>query len=278
MKKTRKTSRLFALGISIAALPSCSEKEKLSELPKGGGLEQAKALPQNGNNIIGGASLGNGDPGYGSAVALVGPGSLCSGTLVANNLVVTAAHCVRSGNMREVFFGNDVHRKDGESRKVIGYQAVPGDLDDFPNHDLGWIKFEGTPPRGYKPEKILSDSKKLAKGMKIMLVGFGTTAEGHQTGISGRRLRVESVFERYINDDSFKSIMTFGPVSGSGACHGDSGGPAYVKIDGEWFLFGATNGVSRQLTPTMNCHAGHSIYTFVGDYLPWISTSSGITL
>lgn len=224
--------------------------------------------------IVGGRAVRPSDPGHLNAVALKGGSALCTGALIAENLVVTAAHCVVEATMTTVHFGSNVH-DDFEERKIVSFKSFHNDVDNFPNFDIAWVRFEGRAPRNYKPVKILDDVKSLRNGAQITLVGFGRTAD--RGGGSGNKLIVDTVLEKYHDTDKFKSLMVVGPTPGQGACHGDSGGPAYMKVGNEWVLAGVTNGVSRDLTPELSCESGHSIYTFVGKYKNWIANTSGVS-
>ncbi|MFJ7335898.1 trypsin-like serine protease [Streptomyces sp. NPDC101110] len=49
------------------------------------------------------------------------------------------------------------------------------------------------------------------------------------------------------------------------SCHGDSGGPAIVRLDGKWRLIGATSRGDEA------CGMSHAIYTDVTVFRSWIS-------
>ena len=68
--------------------------------------------------------------------------------------------------------------------------------------------------------------------------------------------------------------MKIDNTNGKGACHGDSGGPAYVQDkNGNVFLAGVTSRADEATDPEGKC-IGKTIYTKVQPYLTWISTES----
>jgi secreted trypsin-like serine protease len=56
------------------------------------------------------------------------------------------------------------------------------------------------------------------------------------------------------------------------SCNGDSGGPAYVQVDGEWHLAGAT---SRATASSLRPCGDGGIYTRIDAYEEWIRSVPG---
>jgi secreted trypsin-like serine protease len=56
------------------------------------------------------------------------------------------------------------------------------------------------------------------------------------------------------------------------SCKGDSGGPAYIDVDGEWQLAGAT---SRGTCKARRICGDGGIYTRVHAYVDWIESVAG---
>ena len=70
---------------------------------------------------------------------------ICTGTIIDEDIVVTAAHCLKGGaaNMR-VFFGKKPRSIDGYIREKYA--------------DIGLIRLRDALPPGFRPAKILSGS------------------------------------------------------------------------------------------------------------------------
>lgn len=167
------------------------------------------------------------------AVALVwlgfdGKKGACTGTLVARNVVLTAAHCL------EEFDGNDGRLLEGESimvdfpivqeGKVTGYRHVEGeaywhtsrDILNLTGNDFGLIRLK-TPVSDITPIPLASRGPGL--GDTMTAVGYGTT-------------NCAFIFSRGENHGTQreKSYRWGGPVYAT--CPGDSGGP-HFNANGE---------------------------------------------
>lgn len=245
-------------------------------------------------HIVGGSRVTNDSPAYTSTVALVASGSsiFCTGTLVADNLVVTAAHCledIKNPSDFKVFFGDVVTSDAGTKIDVAEFQTFkPEGSKFFPNFDIAWVKLAAPAPAPYAPIEVLRDPHRLEASSPVHLAGFGKTASNcnaqNDAGCVGEKLMVDSVLKDYLDTSRYFNLLRVGPTPNSGACNGDSGGPAYVRLGERWYLVGATNGGNFVLTPEMftniarSCEAGVQVYTFVGGYVDWLEETSGVTL
>jgi secreted trypsin-like serine protease len=86
------------------------------------------------------------------------------------------------------------------------------------------------------------------------------------------------VADRYGSDPGLE-LVAGSPFLDRDTCKGDSGGPVYIDIDGQWFLAGAT---SRGVSPTPGavsdpqrlCGDG-GIYVRIDKYLDWVKSVPG---
>jgi secreted trypsin-like serine protease len=77
----------------------------------------------------------------------------------------------------------------------------------------------------------------LAKGTEVQLAGYGITEADTQNGTGV--LRKAMVL---IDNPSFgKTEVILDQTHGQGACHGDSGGPAFLRMGGTNYLWGVTS-------------------------------------
>ena len=191
--------------------------------------------------IIGGSEVDQSDPVAASTVALYDGKALCSGSLIAENLVVTAAHCIPSdAKTLKVFFKLDISGA-GKSARVVDAVVDPhykGEEATGPDeNDIALLRFSGKLPAAYSPATLLPASESLSNGETVTLAGYGIT-EAQTTQGAGvlRKVNVTIAQANY-----GKTEVVLDQTDGKGACHGDSGGPAFVKMGKNLFLFGVTN-------------------------------------
>jgi hypothetical protein len=266
---------LAALAVGCGASPDASAPSIA------GPLEEDATLP-----------LGDGtNPGPTSAVALVRDGrTICTGTLVAADLVLTAAHCLRESVEPARYLVRFVRERGGGDDVAVAALDVPrktaaGSVDArlFPFGDVAWLRLAVPAPPAFRPVALVEDPDAvLTPGLPLVLVGFGTTGMARpDAGV--RRTGIAEV-GRYHRFGRFAGTIKVVSDDGTGSCRGDSGGPAYAYVDGMWRLAGLTHGVNGFETPEILGHAvdpcasGASIYNAIADYLPWIEQSSGVAL
>lgn len=169
--------RLLTL-VCLLALASCSKDNSSYELL----LKEA--------GIMHGKEVSDNDPLKYSVVALIDEkyNSICTGTIIAENIILTAAHCApeRPSDLKVVFAADayemittreqDFYRE--YVRSVTDFKA--NDLYDFENeeidvdtNDIALVKFKGSLPHPYKPAPFLENQALLTKGRMVTVVGYG---------------------------------------------------------------------------------------------------------
>lgn len=240
-------------------------------------------------SVVRGREVAPSSPAARSVVALVqGDRPFCTGTLIAKDTILSAAHCVEGerADQIKILFG----RKFGDANAtVLPVKSIHMFREEgaffFPNHDVAILKLSVDAPANYEPAEILRDPASLkADETKVLIAGYGLTKTScRDASCSGSLLEADMLFRQYHDSAQMMSLLVFEGKADEGfggSCNGDSGGPAYAEINGRWYLIGLTNGVNGIVTPEAmrnsdHCENGWDIYTFAGDYLPWIETTRG---
>lgn len=140
----------------------------------------------------------------------------CTGTVISNDDVLTAAHCVQF-IQRGVVATHDHGSQSAVAGVANPLSSVSG------NFDVGLLKFPGIATNfNIVPAHFLV-STVLKSGDKIKVIGYGFdgTAALMNGNPRGVELRVNSIDEN--------GIITFFDENNAGTCFGDSGGAATLN-------------------------------------------------
>ncbi len=235
-------------------------------------------------HIFGGTAVQAGDPIASTTVFVSGKTHLgyyvCSGSLIAQDIVVTAAHCVVDGeqNAFRIIFKTDVpvsyltekpsvSDDDPSVRQTYGAIANP-DYDKKLTqdaHDIAIIRIRGDLPSGYQPATLLDPQAVLTAGEAVTLAGYGST-NPYLSGKGGELNKVVVNIKQTLG----QTEVVVDQTEGKGGCWGDSGGPAFVQNGNQLLLWGLTNRAFPQDERTCNHGA---VYTRITDYSDFIASS-----
>jgi hypothetical protein len=242
--------------------------------------------------VVNGKKVGREDPISRSIVAVFFDGGnfWCTGTVVARDLVLTAAHCVPHEHSDKIWiaFGGDVHdlyqdrddyrpgRSATQDSKVIGVsdfaiaQLVDGESE---APDLALIKTADNISKFWPDVQSLAlydETVPLEIHQWVSTYGYGkvTTVEGADNGIGFLRSKNLEIFK--LSDDG--SLAELNQPQG-GTCQGDSGGPALAMKNGNWQIWAVASETLNIKGAAVECVL-RSRYTKVEGFLPWLRSTA----
>ena len=223
--------------------------------------------------IFGGAIV---EPGaWPNVVAITLPGQLCTGTLVSDRVVLTAAHCLENGEPPALFgvrLVDDINvpgaalevERVGVHPMYCGSDPVVCKVDVW---DFGYLLLREPVP-GVAPARPLVTQDEwdeaMTVGAPVTLVGYGY----NEKMLPGIKREVEAPIVKF----SASGLEFQAGGMGLDTCSGDSGGPAFVTLAaGETMLAGVT---SRGFT---ECGKG-GFYGIPYAALCWLNAETGVDL
>lgn len=200
--------------------------------------------------------------------------SFCTGTLIGEGLVLSAAHCFQRPRPR-VFVSFGKESGTGEMRAVkkpIFHADYNSNMTDSlgMNYDIAVVSFEGKNPPNTKFVQIASDSLQ-PKDVLIAGYGFSDTTRGEAVGLGIGTLRQKTLQVLQYG----KGEMLF---SRGGACSGDSGGPGFFYNGADLVVAGITSrgigGVTYRSEPGLCEKAEGVVYTDARAFRNWIARAA----
>jgi secreted trypsin-like serine protease len=198
----------------------------------------------------------------------------CSGTLVARNVVVTAAHCVRGGCAGRVFVGSDVTDLHSGRAVAVKNGVAHPTYDEVSGHnDIAALILDED--LSIEPRRIAPASAIVA-AVSVRLAGYGTIDPRATRGYGVRRVVdvPRASDDPKYGVDPGREFVAGAPLLDRDSCAGDSGGPAYVTQAGNWTLAGATSRGVPSADPERVCGDG-GIYTTIHVHEAWLRAVAG---
>ncbi|MCU0662707.1 MAG: trypsin-like serine protease [Myxococcota bacterium] len=197
------------------------------------------------------------------AIGLFTGYSICTGSLIAPDVVLSAGHCVylpsegidfvSEPSYLQIVGGPIMDVYYAEAEQIITHPTWKGNV--ARGTDLSMIKLK-TPIEGIETYLVRDEDSPTVK-TKGILVGYGATKSNSTTTAAVHRWG-----ETTIQSVAAGRIGTGNP---SGLCQGDSGGPLFTEQAGRWVV----SGVASFITGFCNAKTG-SFSVNVVPNRPWI--------
>lgn len=230
------------------------------------------------------------------SIVRVDGSSVCTGTLIARDMVITAAHCAYGVSTARVIFEKSTEKVDYVGR-VLVHEDFTFDGDPSQQSDLALIKLKEPAPKNYEPIPILKDSSKVSDAGVLHIYGYGAS-KVQASEIDIRQYPISSIDQliesgliecnedktncvRYVFDTNSdllrgvtkrvetleKAFITSYEAFKFDTCFGDSGGPVFVKTEGQYYLYGVLSAGDPR------CQ-GYGLNVDLTKYIEWISKST----
>ncbi len=211
------------------------------------------------NTIVGGTDVAVGDPIAATTVLVIGKqdGStfVCSGTVIATDLILTAGHCLGMNGKAQLQVIFNTSMEGGgpaiavaDRRRPANFLDRAGRVSGLDWHDIAMLRLASPIPAGYTISKILPNQALLQNGSTVTLAGYGINVPlvpENPSGNMGAGI-LRKVDQTLLDANRGTSEILVNLANGKGSCHGDSGGPAFVKNGNELFIAGVASRLTEK--------------------------------
>jgi secreted trypsin-like serine protease len=195
--------------------------------------------------IVGGGGGGPAENISRAIVTIIGSrGSFCTGSLIAQDLVLTAAHCVLPGADYKVILPGETPPRLLDIKRVASHPQfnVQAILAHRASADVALLQLASPLPASKAPAPLGATVIPITAGARLTIAGVGVTRRGD--GKSGGTIRAADL--AVTGKPGTLQIRLADPLTnntreGLGACTGDSGAPAFEMQGGRAIIIGVVS-------------------------------------
>lgn len=171
-------------------------------------------------------------------------GTFCTGSLIAQDLVLTAAHCVIPGADYKIIIPGELPMPLLDVRRVASHPqfSVTGILAHRASADVALLQTAARLAQTKAPLPLGAPAIPIATGARFTVAGVGVTKRGD--GKSGGTIRAADL--SVTGKPGTLQIRLVDPLTGNtrpglGACTGDSGAPVFEMQQGRAVIVGVVS-------------------------------------
>jgi secreted trypsin-like serine protease len=180
-----------------------------------------------------------------AVVTIIGSrGTFCSGTAIAQDIVLTAAHCVLPGADYKIIIPGETPPRLLDVRRVAQHPQfnVQNILAHRASADVALLQLAAPLPANKMPAPLGAPLVPIEPGSRLTIAGVGVTKRGD--GKSGGTIRAADL--AVTGKPGTLQIRLTDPLAsnsreGLGACTGDSGAPVFEMQDGRAVIVGVVS-------------------------------------
>lgn len=238
-----KMASYFIFGFLV--LTGCTTTLQLEPVAS---LTRCRETKRSHESIVGGKEVGFGDPDQQLVTMLkIRRGdheSVCTGTLISDRVILTAAHCVSGVDPEDVIPHfvttegcpvNQARETTIEVKKSILHKNFDGSPQSLA--DVALLYLDEDAPKEQQRLPVLKKDEKPTSD-KILLIGFGITGETQKDSQVLRRI-YKSLKEDVTPRN--RSLLVNQANGRGGFCRGDSGAPIIAELWGEPRVIGVNS-------------------------------------